>query len=1458
MRFKKLLSTLFTLFTVWSIGQCPLGVSFGSGSAPAPGNNVDITTCAYAGEYQQVDNVVAGDDYVLTYTGGAGNYITLFDATFTPVAQGYSPLSWTATASGTFYSQANVDDISCGTDATCHTANWANTSPPPPCPAEVAPWSDDLETLTPSTNFTGENCWTATSLDAYDWNIDGAGSTPSSNTGPLGANSGTNYFYVEASSGTSGVSTATLTTPQIDVSALTVPQLNYFYHMTGGQIGTLTVEAWDGAAWNQIDQIVGAQQSAQGDPWALQIVSLAGYTGVIQLRFIAVSAGTFEGDISLDDISVVEAPTCPFPTLLSATNIAGTTADLSWQENGSATVWNLEYGAPGFALGTGTAVTGTTNNPETITGLTPLTDYEFYVQADCGGGDLSTWVGPFSFTTACAAIPAPWTDDLESLTPSTTFVSQGCWNASSVSAYDWNVDGVGSTPSSNTGPLGANSGANYLYVEASSGSAGNIATLLSPQIDVTALTLPMIEFYYHMFGGQMGNLYVDAWDGAAWNQVDVISGAQQTAQADPWLRRAIYLPGYTGITQIRFRAESQGTFEGDISLDDISILEAPSCPEPSNFSITGSDLTSADFAWSPIGSELEWQLEYGAPGFTPDVQAGTSILTGNNPETLSGLTPNTFYEIYLQAVCSPGDTSLLVGPIAFNTFDVGLYMDWDTECPSGGWIDIEATGNPLNLTDDGEIGVTIPFTFLYQGVPINEVSIGNNGDIKLGTLTGTTSFSGNMTTLANGLYPWLDDLDSETGNVYEETIGTSPNRVFVVQWQERCNFPGSIGAPNVTFQVQIEEATSEIYFVYEDAVFGGTNSNDDYGANADIGVAGPSQDINVSNNDPTYLTNNTCAHFFYVDCPNPINYSVIYTTNDEAGISWSAGLANETDWTVIYGVQGFDPTSAGTTISTPVPSVIIPGLDDITTYDVYIYADCDPGVLQSSGFVGQFTTLPNCSDPTAITTATAVDSVFSSWSWVESSGVGTYPSSGFNIQYGNGGFDLYTGTVVNADNNFTDTTFDASFLGGGVYDLYVQAVCGADTSNFVGPVSFTMPLTNDSTCLAENLAVDGTVYLFDNTGATVQTGEAAIAPPATGFQTTDGWGNTSVNFTTWFTFTAPASGNVLISGVDQGFDGQVAVYETTDCSDLSTYTLLGANDDAVNGGSAAPEFIICGLTPGNTYYLMHDSWSTVTTGVYSLSLDEIDVNAGSSNGIIDVCTGASVDLFNGITGNDAGGVWTEWIPTAGFSGSTFNSAGLAYQVFNFAYTVEQGCAIDSVQQQVQIYGPSSAGNDGVLDVCLNQPFDLVSGLSGNVDLGGTWYDPANNALASSALTAPNIAGQFNYDYITSNGVCPEDTSNVVVNVNPGCDWLDIEELYFSGIEVYPNPTTENIFISNLGAEEVFSYELTDAQGKVIVSKANAINGTKITEINVKSLEIGIYLIRIYNENATKTFRVVKQ
>jgi hypothetical protein len=151
----------------------------------------------------------------------------------------------------------------------------------------------------------------------------------------------------------------------------------------------------------------------------------------------------------------------------------------------------------------------------------------------------------------------------------------------------------------------------------------------------------------------------------------------------------------------------------------------------------------------------------------------------------------------------------------------------------------------------------------------------------------------------------------------------------------------------------------------------------------------------------------------------------------------------------------------------------------------------------------------------------------------------------------------------------------------------------------------------------------------------------------------------------------------------------------------------------------------------------------------------------------------------------------------------------------------------------------------------------LSGLSGNVDLGGIWYDPSNNPT-SSAIVASSIPGQFNYDYITSNGVCPEDTSNVVVNVLSTCDYLNIEALVFGNMTIHPNPTSGVVNITNTGSVEVFDYELRDVNGKVIRIKKAAINGTETAEVSLEELNPGIYLIRIFNNTAEKTFRIVKE
>ncbi len=93
------------------------------------------------------------------------------------------------------------------------------------------------------------------------------------------------------------------------------------------------------------------------------------------------------------------AATCPFPINIIATNVEDVSADIGWTETGSATTWDIEFGAAGFSpTGTPTNI-GVTTNPFSFTGLTAGTSYDFYVRADCGSGDYSLWTGPYTFNT---------------------------------------------------------------------------------------------------------------------------------------------------------------------------------------------------------------------------------------------------------------------------------------------------------------------------------------------------------------------------------------------------------------------------------------------------------------------------------------------------------------------------------------------------------------------------------------------------------------------------------------------------------------------------------------------------------------------------------------------------------------------------------------------------------------------------------------------------------------------------------------------------------------------------------------------------------------------------------------------------------------------------------------------------------------------------------------------------
>ncbi|MGB1003600.1 MAG: fibronectin type III domain-containing protein, partial [Salibacteraceae bacterium] len=279
--------------------------------------------------------------------------------------------------------------------------------------------------------------------------------------------------------------------------------------------------------------------------------------------------GCFE-DYTVD---VTAAPTCVVPDGLTATNINDVSIDLGWMDYNSATSFEIEYGPLGFTPGSGTIVAVTTN-PYTVTGLTPDSDYEFTVRSMCSVTDSSSWATRLTAATVCSVFATPFIEDVENHAAGGTPYGQidNCWMQTGPTGYDynWNVAQAGIPSWRNSGPSGANSGSKYFHVYSGSGSTGDTAMLISPKIDISTLIVPRLKYFYHMYGGTMGNLYLEVHNGTSWIMVDSIIGEVQTSQSDSWLARDIQLPFSGGTTQMRFIAVRDGS-QGFMALDDVKI-----------------------------------------------------------------------------------------------------------------------------------------------------------------------------------------------------------------------------------------------------------------------------------------------------------------------------------------------------------------------------------------------------------------------------------------------------------------------------------------------------------------------------------------------------------------------------------------------------------------------------------------------------------------------------------------------------------------------------------------------------------------------------------------------------------------------------------------------------------------------------------------------------------------------
>lgn len=201
------------------------------------------------------------------------------------------------------------------------------------------------------------------------------------------------------------------------------------------------------------------------------------------------------------------------------------------------------------------------------------------------------------------------------------------------------------------------------------------------------------------------------------------------------------------------------------------------------------------------------------------------------------------------------------------------------------------------------------------------------------------------------------------GKVYTKTIGTAPNRKFVIEWNNFSDYAtNASGSNKLSFQVHLEETTNKIYFVYGDFSYT-TNTTDRTNqiglrgaTNTDyvnrMGTSswtttstGTSNSSTVSRNNSNYPAIGLTYIWTPPTCLVPTNILISNISDNAASISWNASTSvpeNGYMWEVRVDTN---PGTAGAiqsgSTTSDILSVNVNNLESFTNYFVYVKAVCD-------------------------------------------------------------------------------------------------------------------------------------------------------------------------------------------------------------------------------------------------------------------------------------------------------------------------------------------------------------------------------------------------------------------------------------------------------------------------------------------------------------------------------------
>lgn len=150
-----------------------------------------------------------------------------------------------------------------------------------------------------------------------------------------------------------------------------------------------------------LDEVEVEPYKTPNNVWHYYSNTLADYVGedgyLVLVAPKAAASGT-SGAIYIDNLYVEKAPTCFRPIGLELKTATASSVTLSWTPYGKETAWDVAYVAAGGDVENATIVTVDTTT-SIISGLQTSSDYDFYVRANCGDGEVSNWSDPVTAST---------------------------------------------------------------------------------------------------------------------------------------------------------------------------------------------------------------------------------------------------------------------------------------------------------------------------------------------------------------------------------------------------------------------------------------------------------------------------------------------------------------------------------------------------------------------------------------------------------------------------------------------------------------------------------------------------------------------------------------------------------------------------------------------------------------------------------------------------------------------------------------------------------------------------------------------------------------------------------------------------------------------------------------------------------------------------------------------------